>query len=181
MTNAYPELPVLPYQQTTVAMPDVITYLKALPPPAGAAAAAWAEVRRAAYIMFRIESGNGSHGINNNYVGCQGDGARWPAKFDPLFAGTVTHIENGTGRTRIFMAFKSWNGSADFLLDRVRSRGLYIGGATSRVTSMAVDNITNLARAYYKEWVTGSARAEPDKDTIANIASMYGQAVGRVA
>ena len=105
--------------------------------------------------------------------------ANW-GKFDGLFAGTVTRTENQTNRVRIFMAFKSWQGSVDFLIDRVRSRGLHIGGTTHLVLKMVIASVEDLARAYFKEWVRGSATAEPDDATKGNFVSMYNQALTRV-
>ena len=46
MKNAYPELPVLPFQQTSVGMPDVIAYLKSMPAPAGVDPALFAAMKR---------------------------------------------------------------------------------------------------------------------------------------
>lgn len=165
MTNAYPELPSIPYEQTTVPMACVISYLVLLN--------CAPEVKRTAYIMFRNESGNGQHGVNNNYCGIQGDGSRWPSKFDSLFSGTVEKEENPQNgqppKIRIFMAFKSWEGCIDMLINRVQGRGLYIGAPGIR-------NEQDLALAYYRQWVKGNPRAvmpQQDKD---NFASMYGQA-----
>jgi hypothetical protein len=168
MSNAYPELPRLAYARTTVPMADVTLYLRTLPVAA--------EIRRACYVLFRIESGNGHSGINNNYVGAQADGGRWPAALDASLAGTVVKAENQTGRERIFLAFTSWTGSVDFLVDRVGARGLYVGGATHQVVSMAVEDAHGLARAYQKEWVTGSAAAEPDAAQLGEFLSIYAQA-----
>jgi hypothetical protein len=166
--NAYPELPSMPFQATTVQMTDVIAYLRTLAAPA--------EAKRATYVVFRNESGNGSHGINNNYVGAQADSGRWPAQFDAKIVGTVTRPENKTGRERIFVAFSSFRDSVDFLVDRVQARGLFVGGTTHHVLTMEIGNENDLARAYYKEWVTGSASAEPDAPTVNSFLSMYGQA-----
>jgi hypothetical protein len=146
--NAYPEKPELPYQQTSVAMTDVIAYLKSQPLPA--------EVKHSTYVIFRNESGNGRSGVNNNYFGAQADGGRWPAKFDERIVGTVTKTENVTGKVRIFVAFASWTDSIDFLADRVAGRGLFVGGTTSRVLTMKIDSPDDLVRAYHKEWVTGN-------------------------
>ena len=159
--NAYPELPSIPYQQTTVPMISVIGYLALLD--------CAPEVKRMAYIMFRNESGNGQHGVNNNYCGIQGDGSRWPSKFDQLFDGVVTLPENGTGKERIFLAFKSWEGCVDMLVNRVQGRGLYIG-------SPGIRNEQDLALAYYRQWVKGNPRAVMPKQDQANFTSMYGQA-----
>lgn len=169
MENAYPELPVLPFQRTSVAMADVVAALQA--------SAALLEAKRAGYVMFRNKSGNGSKGINNNYIGAQADSGRWPDSFTDSFAGTVTVKENGSNRLRIFLAFKTLAGNIDFLMNRVLTRGLYVGGHTHLVLTMSVDDEEALARAYHKEWVTGSANSEPSADETTSFLSMYHQAV----
>ena len=168
MANAYPELPTEPYERTSVPMPDVITYLQdaALP----------VEVKRATYIVFRIESANGRSGVNNNYSGMQADGARWPDSLTHYFTGTTTATEGGTGRQRIFLCFDSWHDSVACLADRLAARGLYVGGTTHLVTQINVTSATVLAQAYTKEWVTGSATAEASAASIGNFLSMYAQA-----
>jgi hypothetical protein len=168
MPNAYPELPALDYERTTVPMTSVIAYLTM--------EARATEVKRAAYIMFRNESANGQSGVNNNYAGIQADGARWPEKYDAAFAGTVTEPENGTGITRIFLAFTDWRTSVDMLCDRVEARGLYIGGHTHLITNVSIATETDLATAYLREWVHGSAAYQPKQAELANFESMYGQA-----
>ncbi|MEJ0015733.1 MAG: hypothetical protein WDN25_04055 [Acetobacteraceae bacterium] len=169
MKNSYPELPVLAFRRTSVAMADVIAHLAGLPVPT--------EAKRSAYVMFRNESANGAKGINNNYVGAQADSGRWPAAFDARIVGTVAIAENGTGRPRIFVAFRSWTDSVELLIDRVLQRGLYVGGRTHKVITMAVASKRDLARAYHKEWVTGSATAEPGTEAVSSFLSMYDQAV----
>lgn len=169
MTNCYPEKPIIPYARTTVPMHEVISYMQA-------ASGIDPEVKRAAYILFRVESANGQSGICENYVGCQADSGRWPAKFDPLIVGVVQTTENGTGRTRLFAAFDRWQSCVDFLLDRVATRGLYIGAKALPISHLLVTNQTDLVRAYVKEWAQGSAAAEPNADTVANWRSMYLQA-----
>jgi hypothetical protein len=168
MTNYYPEKPSVPYVRTQIEMAKVIAAIQSVPAPA--------EVKRMAYIMFRNESGNGSSGINNNYCGFQADSARWPQQFDNLISGVVTKVENGTGRTRLFLAFNDISGCIAMLVDRVQIRGLYIGGATHKVLVMAIGTSQDLARAYKKEWVSGSATAEPSAQELNNFLSMYGQA-----
>ena len=169
MINAYPEKPMVPYEQTTVPMHEVISYMQA--------AGCDPEVKRAAYIMFRVESANGQSGLNNNYVGCQCDAGRWPSQFDALIVGVVQKAENGTGRTRLFAAFDRWQSCVDFLLDRVTARGLYIGAKALPFSHLLVTDETSLVRAYTKEWAQGNANAEPSADTIAAWHSMYGQAM----
>ncbi len=171
--NAYPELPVMPYQRTTVAMPDAIEALRLVEAPT--------EVRRTAYIIFRNESSNGRSGVNNNYAGVQADGSRWPSDLTSLFVGTVVTPENQTGHQRRFVAFASPDGCLAFLCNRVQARGLYIGGTTHQVTHMAIATPEDLAVAYQREWVTGNKDAEPDAAALAGFLSMYRQAVGLFA
>jgi hypothetical protein len=124
------------------------------------------------------DTGGGAKGINNNYCGAQADSGRWqPESLTSSFAGTVTIRENGTQRLRIFLAFKTMQGNLDFLMNRVLSRGLFIGGHTHLVLTMNVNSEDDLARAYHKEWVTGSAASEPSAHETADFLSMYGQAM----
>lgn len=168
--NAYPELPEVLFARTTVAMPDAIDALRAVD--------ALAEVQRTAYIIFRNESSNGRSGVNNNYAGVQADGSRWPPELTHLFAGTVVLPENGTGKTRRFVAFADAGDCLAFLCNRVQSRGLFVGGTTHLVVTMTIRTPTDLARAYQKEWVRGSAAAEPDAEALEGFLSMYWQAQG---
>jgi hypothetical protein len=109
--NAYPELPELPFTRTSVAMTDVVTYMSNT--------AVTTPIKRAAYVIFRNESGNGKKGVNNNYIGMQADGARLPDKWTPFIAGTCVHAENQTGKPRRFVCLKDWRTSVDILFDRV--------------------------------------------------------------
>lgn len=168
MKNAYPEKPFLPYVRTQVEMALVIQYIQSLAVPA--------EVKRAAYIMFRNEGANGKSGVNNNYAGVQADGTRWPARWDNHIQGIVKKGENGTGLPRLFVAFGSWQDSVDFLVDRVQQRGLFIGGTPHLVVKTRIDNEVELADAYMKEWVTGNAKYVPTDKQRGDFASMYNQA-----
>lgn len=168
MTNYYPEKPLLRYKKTMVNMQTVIDYLKNIQVAP--------ELKRMAYIMFRNESSNGKSGINNNYCGFQADSGRWADIFDSSIEGIVEKIENGTGKIRLFLAFYELKGCLDMLLDRVYGRGLFIGGNTHKVWKASIKTVNDLARAYKKEWVAGSANAEPTSDEIGNFNSMYRQA-----
>lgn len=168
MANAYPELPQEPYRRTTVPMPDVIHFLQAANLPK--------EVKRSTYVVFRIESANGQSGVNNNYAGVQADGNRWAESLTHYFSGTTTTPENQTGRTRIFLCFRTWQDCVSFLADRMEARGLYVGGTTHQITQMEVTSPHDLVAAYYKEWVTGNADANPPPDQIAGFLLMYAQA-----
>lgn len=163
-------MPVLAYRRTTVPMSLAIEALKRLP--------ATTEIRRAAYIMFRNESANGTKGVNQNYAGLQADGSRWPDHLTKWVIGTVVLPENQTGIARRFLAFDHVDGCLAFLCDRVQSRGLYIGGTTHLVVKMNITSPRDLCRAYQKEWVKGSASAEPDAAAMAGFLSMYAQAEG---
>ncbi|WP_153799095.1 hypothetical protein [Foetidibacter luteolus] len=168
MVNAYPEKPAIPYMRTTVEMPEVIHYLKALNVPA--------EIKRGAYIIFRNEGANGRSGINHNYIGVQADSGRWPAALEHHIVGVVTKRENQTGKLRLFCAFRSWQPSVDFLVDRVQKRGFYIGGTTTKIVTMKVNTPEDLATAYYRSWVKGDAKYKLTESNFSSIKSMYNQA-----
>jgi hypothetical protein len=166
--NYYTDKPVLQYRKTTIEMGAVVGYLQSLP--------VLSEVKRAAYIMFRVESANGRSGINENYIGAQADSGRWPAMFDCKIIGTVVKNENGTGKQRIFLAFSSWKDSIDFLVERVENRGLYIGGYARLVAKMDIAYPEELCLAYKRDWVTGNKKYLPTEAETKSFLSMYRQA-----
>jgi hypothetical protein len=167
MKNSYPDKPIVPYKKTSVSMNEVINYIINLP--------IQTEVKRATYIFFRNESENGTRGINNNYAGIQADSGRWNKKFDESISGTVELKENGTGRLRRFLAFRDFRASIDFLSDRVKDRGLYVGGFAHLIAKIIVADRQTLARVYQKEWVKGDPAAEPTPEQLKNFLSMYHQ------
>jgi hypothetical protein len=167
--NFYPEFPLMTYERTSVSMDDVIAYLKTLDVKK--------EIKCSAYVMFRNESANGTKGVNNNYLGIQADSGRWDDKFNDSITGTCVKAENMTGKVRIFLCFKEWKTSIDFLIDRVMARGLYVGGYAHLISKCVVDNSETLAKVYYQEWVCGSKNAVADEQTIKNFLSMYKQGV----
>lgn len=167
--NAYPNKPATPYEATSVPMQAVVAYLKAAP--------SRTSLRCCAYTIFRIESGNGAHGINNNYGGFQADGARWPAEFDGRIVGVVGTAENGTGRQRLFVAFDRWESSVDLLLAEFQSRGLYLGGQVSyQGNTMTVGSVDDLAAAYHRVWVRGDWSSDPSVEEAETFRSIYAQA-----
>jgi hypothetical protein len=131
--------------------------------------------------MFRNESANGAKGINNNYIGAQADGQRWPAALTPSFSGTVVMPENGTHVQRCFIAFNDLNGCITFLMNRVSSRGIYIGGTTHLVVTMRITSPIDLAVAYHREWVTGSATSDPSPAELDSFLSMYADGARLIA
>jgi hypothetical protein len=151
-------------------MPEVIKYLQDNE-------TAMREVKRAVYIFFRIESANGQSGVCNNFIGAQSDGSRWPDRLGTYFAGVCIKKENQTGKERGFLCFHKWQDSVDILLDRIKDRGLYVGGYVNFIAKMAVTSPQDLCRAYEKSWVVGSANAVPSADKMANFLSMYSQSV----
>lgn len=168
LINSYPDKPLLPYRRTKIEMGQVVQDLKALDYPV--------EVKKAGYIIFRVESANGTKGINENYCGFQADSGRWPVKFDRSIAGVVEKVENGTNRRRLFLAFNNVSGCLNMLLDRLQSRGLYVGGTCSVIAKMEINSVNDLARAYKKSWAAGNGKAEPTAKEIAGFESMYKQA-----
>ncbi len=149
--NAYPELPVLPFARTTVAMRDVVSYVLKI--------TASAHVKRAAYVIFRNESAAGQKGINNNYIGLQADGDRQAEKWTPLFAGTCVHRENMTGKPRRFICFRDWRTCNDILAEKVSTRGLYVGGYAHPYANMKINTVDDWPLAYWREWVQGDGAA----------------------
>lgn len=165
--NVYPELPVQPFKKTSVEMGAVVSYIKSLTVDKA--------VKIATYIIFRNESGNGKSGVNGNYAGVQADNSRWPEKWDSKIVATTVKNENMTGAERRFVVFNGWQDSVDFLVDRVQSRGLYVGGFTEKIAKITITSPQEFARAYYKEWVTGNKAAEPNSATVAELLNMYRQ------
>lgn len=172
--NAYPEKPEVPYLRTSVEMAQVIGFLHDifLPVPVETAK----EVKRAAYVFFRIESGNGKSGVNNNYAGIQADGGRWPSEYDSLIAATSVTPENKTGKMRRFVVFNDWKDSLQFTISNTLRRGMYIGGETFRISQLKVGTPEMLFTAYKREWVTGNALYTPGPAETAPFLSMYRQA-----
>jgi hypothetical protein len=167
MKNFYSEFPILPYQKTTVSMTDVVAYIKSLDIPVA--------LKIAAFVLFRIESGNGAKGVCNNYIGMQSDSGKWDAYIDKYIAGTCIKEENMTGKTRGFLCFYKWQDSVDILAHKLKDRGLYVGGTTHVVTRMYIHTPEEWATAYTREWVRGNAKAVPSTQEQRDIVSMYKQ------
>ena len=163
--NYYPELPVIDYHKTSIEMGAVVSALKYFD--------VCKEVRIAAYIIFRIESGNGKYGVNNNYIGAQADNNRWPDSLNQYIIGTAVKKENMTGKERRFLAFKDVSGSLAFLIDRILSRGLYVGGHCNVIADMDINDAQDWAVCYYRSWVTGSKTAKIPESERNGILSMY--------
>lgn len=167
MRNYYPELQIVKYKRTQIALSVVVQYIQEhfydLSP----------EIKAAMYTMFRFESANGSAGINNNYCGIQADSGRWPDRFTKDMSGVVSLKENKTYRHRLFIAFKGFKGCIDMLADRVEKRGLYVGGNTHKIVSMRVEDPVDFVMAYKRDWVTGNPNYKPTKREYKDIGSTY--------
>lgn len=170
--NAYSELPEVQYKKTSINENDIIVYLQSLKIPS--------EIKRTVFTIFSNESARGQKGVNNNYAGIQADGRRIGGEFDKRVVGTCVIKENGTGKERRFVAFNSFKDSIDYLVNRVQARGIYIGGFAKPYSNMAVTSIDTLARAYWKEWVTGSTTSEPTLNHIGNFKTLYTIASSRL-
>lgn len=97
MKNLYPELPEIPYQRTSVAMPLVVAFAKTM-------VEKYSQLYvRIAYAIFRNESANGIKGVNNNYAGIQADNARW-TNLPGTPIGTCVKIDSGHVERR-FLCF----------------------------------------------------------------------------
>jgi len=168
--NAYPELPVLTFERTSVAMADVVRQISS--------AAVTVPIKRAAYVIFRNESGNGRKGINNNFIGLQADGNRVEDKWIPFIIGTCVRAENRTGRRRRFVCFENWTTSVDFLADKVSARGLYVGGYAHEYAKMKVETDDDWPLAYWREWVKGSRTARIPRAKKDGLLSQYRDAIG---
>jgi hypothetical protein len=165
--NSYPDLEVIEFQKTTVAMADFVVYLKKSGAPK--------DVQIAVYAMWSNESGHGRSGINNNYGGFQADVGRWNAKYTKLLTGTCVITDSG-GHMRRFICFKDFKGCVDMFTDVVTSRGLFVGGTTHLITKMTIGSPSDWIVAYYREWVTGSATAEPPAPVQSSMGSLYAEA-----
>ena len=163
--NAYPELPEVKFIPTQVDPIAVRNYINAMDIPL--------ELKLSSYTIFAIESGHGQKGVNNNYGGIQTDGGRWGQPMDSFIIATTVAVENLRKIQRRFAVFASWQNYVTALVQRLKSRGLYIGGTTHKIVNMNVDSLQNFTRAYTKEWIEGNAKIEPTKDTTFTVASIY--------
>lgn len=167
--NAYPELPELPFERTSLLIADAFAYIASL--------SCDTQIKRAAYVIFRNESASGTKGINNNYIGLQADGGRQAEKWTPFFAGTCVKNENMTGKPRRFICFKQWKGCLDLLCDKVSDRGLYVGGYAHPYANMQIKTMNDWPLAYWREWVMGDSTANIPADENAAFLKIYRAAI----
>ena len=167
--NAYPNVPVIQYQKTSVSDADTVAYMLGLNQPLN--------VKRAAYTIFYIESADGKDGLNNNYEGIQADGDKLGEPWDDLVIATIVEPETMTGNPRRFCVFANWSDPLDYLINRVSGRGLYIGGYAHPYANMNVTDPTSFGLAYYREWVEGDGTATPSASDLNDIVEVYNKSV----
>lgn len=170
MNNAYPNKPVLQYSASNIGMQPIINAIKASGLPT--------EVQRAVYILTRNETGNGHTVVNGTNVGgVQSDGGAWPEKWNDSIVGTCIMTESRTGKERGFVVFDTLESGVKFMCERLRARGLYIGGYAAKIAKMQINSPNDLASAYYKEWVEGETTYHIKDDELSEFVSMYNQSV----
>jgi hypothetical protein len=167
--NAYPSLPEIAYSKTKIGTTEVVSYLQSL--------SVSDEIKRAVYIIFGNESAYGAKGINNNFGGIQADGGKIGRGFDNKVVGTTVLGENMTGKQRRFVVFDRWQTSIDYIVALVSARGLFIGGNAKTYAKMQVNSVSDLARAYWKEYVMGDTKSEPPLSEKAHFIAQYAAAV----
>lgn len=160
--NFYPQFPVITYKLSTIPMPIVVKFGTTL---------IWkysAEVIRIAYIIFRNESGNGNHGVNDNYIGLQADNAQWKGLDLTNVIGTCVKVDSGNvSRRFICFNLNGYQTCFDFLCYKVKERGMYIGAPN-------VSTVDEAELFYEKKWV--GDQSTPGNLKIQAFESMYNQA-----
>lgn len=164
--NFYPQFPEVPYQKTFIDMPSVVLFAKTL------IGKYPLEVVRAAYIIFRNESGNGKYGVNNNYIGLQADNAIWQGLDLSNVVGTSIKKDNA-GDIRRFICFNEngYQTCFDFLCYKVQQRGIYIGAD-------GVHTPDDLAMQYELKWVANEKENTPANR--AGIVALYQSATKNI-
>lgn len=170
MKNFYPEKEIVPFKSVDMGMQPIITGIKASNYPV--------EVKRSVYIITRNETANGHSVVNGTNVGgVQSDSGKWPDKWDNEIVATSIKAENRTGKQRGFVVFDTLQNGINFMCERIQARGIYIGGTTKKITQTVIKTPSDLASAYYKEWVEGSPTYHITDDELHDFLSMYQQSV----
>lgn len=169
MKNFYPSKLVVDFQAVRIDMAVIVEAIKHSKYPL--------EVKKSAYIIIRNESANGHSVINGtNPSGVQSDSGLWPDKWTPSIVAVSVKEENRTGKQRGFVVFDTLQSGIDFTCERLQARGLYVGGFAKKIAQMQINSPSNLASAYYKEWVEGEANYHIKEAELEDFVSMYTQA-----
>ena len=131
-----------PYTQTSVNKADVVTYLKG---------ATDVSVRRAAYVIFVIESAHGAKGVNNNYIGLQTDGGGFISTDTSYVKGTTSRIDSG-GACRAFATYDTWQKCIDHLVAVMASRKQGRLSSREMVPTNSAD-ADFFGKGYARNWV----------------------------
>ena len=100
---------------------------------------------------------------------------KWPRKWEPHFTGVV-HEHDHNGDYRWFIAFDTWQSCVDFMLERTKERGIYVGGYAKVYAQTIVDSVDTFITTYYKEWVNGSSKTPNiNKEEHQTLLSIYNQ------
>jgi len=168
--NSYPEKPIVEFCKISVEMAKIENILKL--------STAHREVKAAALVIIRNETGNCKSVINNtNISGVQSDSGRWASIWDNKIVATCQKNEGMTGKLRGFVVFDKLETGIDFLIDRIENKGLFIGEKVdSRYYNGNVTTPEQLAVAYHQEWVMGD-KSQPSAQMIKDFVSMYKQAI----
>ncbi|CAB4130625.1 hypothetical protein UFOVP129_11 [uncultured Caudovirales phage] len=167
--NSYPEKPVVNFVAVPIAMDKINAII--------AKSTAPLEVKIAAQIICRNETGNGHSVINGtNPTGTQADSGRWASIWDKSIVATCLKNEGMTGKERRFVVFDKLETGVAFLINRIEAKGIYIGeNVDSAYYKGTVTTPTQLAVAYWDEWVMGN-NSKPSTQFISDFTSMYNQA-----
>ena len=167
--NSYPEKPVVAFVSVPIPMGKINAII--------AKSSATLEVKIAAQIICRNETGNGHSVINStNPTGTQADSGRWASLWDSKIVATCVKNEGMTGKQRRFVVFDKLETGIDFLINRIEAKGIYIGeNVDSAYYVGKVNTPTQLAIAYWDEWVMGD-KSTPSPQFISDFLSMYNQA-----
>ena len=171
--TSYPEKPIVSFQRTYLKQSDLAKYLKQKINEGLNKNIAIAVLAKAI-----SEQGDGTNlrGFNNNFYGVQTDSGRWNSRYDNIITGNVIIPENKTNKIRAYASFKTSTSGADFVIDNVRSRGIYIGGKTNYITNTSINNVNDWVISYYREWVKGNKNANPDSNFISTRNDIYRRA-----
>ena len=165
--NYYPQFPEIEYKKTSIDMPTVVSFAKSL------IGKYPLEVVRTGYCIFRNESANGKSGVNNNYIGLQGDNAAWQGLNLTNVVGTTVKTD-GAGDTRRFICFNEngYKDCFDFLCFKAQQRGMYIGAANVSTTD-------DLAAIYQAKWVANPK--ENTSEARSDFKSLYNSSVKQIS
>ena len=164
-SGKWKNLPVVPYQQTSISIGDVTNYLKSKGNSIDSS------VKRATYAIFAIESENGKKGINNNYIGLQTDGGGFISTDANFVKGSTTILDSG-GNCRAFATYNTWQECVEHLIEVMKSRKQG-SSSTRQMVPTNPDDSDYFGIGYASNWV-GLFNSDPRYVDATNTAkSLY--------